>query len=184
MLPVDKIDCRHLHQTRLHFPASALSNSETSSARLRPVPQHVWQSLTRPRTLRTRATRMTMTMITRSVNCTKALTCPEGQSAWAVAPPRLAKHIRTMHKIIDQGTPLRSLAAKRRARQIHRIWSPCTTQCNLPRCGTPSGRHSKLKARRFQVIRAVLLPSGPHSIRPSSFILTHVPTCANLPGIS
>ena len=39
------------------------------------------------------------------------LTCPEGQSAWAVGPPWLAKKIRSMNKIIDQGTPLRSLAA-------------------------------------------------------------------------
>ena len=27
----------------------------------------------------------------------KALTCSEGQSAWSVAPPRLAKEIRSMH---------------------------------------------------------------------------------------
>ena len=41
----------------------------------------------------------------------KALTCPQGQSAWALAPPWLAKEIRSMRKIIDQGTPPRSLAA-------------------------------------------------------------------------
>ena len=36
---------------------------------------------------------------------------PKGQSTWAVAAPWLAKEIRSMHKVIDQGTPLRSLAA-------------------------------------------------------------------------
>ena len=41
----------------------------------------------------------------------KSLTFPKGQSAWAVAPPRLAKETRSMHKVINQGVPLRSLAA-------------------------------------------------------------------------
>ena len=35
----------------------------------------------------------------------KALTCSKGQSVWAVDQSR------PMHKIIDQGTPLRSVAA-------------------------------------------------------------------------
>ena len=32
-----------------------------------------------------------MSMITQSTPCNKTLTCPKGQSAWAVAPPCLAK---------------------------------------------------------------------------------------------
>ena len=41
----------------------------------------------------------------------KALTCPWGQGPWVVALPWLAKEICSMHKVIDQGVPLRSLAA-------------------------------------------------------------------------
>ena len=46
-----------------------------------------------------------------SVN--KALTCPGGQSAWAVAPPWLAKELAQFteeKRIIDRCVPLRSLA--------------------------------------------------------------------------
>ena len=39
-----------------------------------------------------------------------APTCPKGQSAWAMAL-RLAEESRSVHKTIDQDTPLRSLAA-------------------------------------------------------------------------
>ena len=51
----------------------------------------------------------------------RALTCPKDRSAWAVAPPWLAKETRSMHDKMNQGVPLRSLAARSEV-VLHKFW--------------------------------------------------------------